>query len=213
MVHFSLPVQQIELLAGPVTERQRKLLQSYGEALLETSERVNIMSRRSTVDLAEHFVDSAALLSFCEVSGLSVGDLGSGAGLPGVVVSVLRPEAAVTLVESRRKKVVFLKRVARELGLGNLRVSHARIEDLAGSVAFDYAVARSLGAVDEVLPGCLKLVAPGGALALYKGPRWEGEARGAAKVAEAEGFGIARTEAVLLPGLERATTFVEFRRL
>jgi 16S rRNA (guanine527-N7)-methyltransferase len=173
---------------------------------------VNIVSRRSLDALHEHFVDSAALLSFLEVRGDSVADLGSGAGFPGVVLAVLRPEASVTLVESRRRKVVFLKSVARELELTNLDIRHARIEELEGRASFDVAVARALDRGQTMLVSCLRLVAPSGALVLFKGPHWHAEAAEVEALAAGEGFRVARTQDVELPGLGRSTTFVELRR-
>jgi 16S rRNA (guanine527-N7)-methyltransferase len=210
-VDFSVPVTAIEQLAGPLSSGQRGVLGAYGRAIQEASGRVNLVSRRSLEALHEHFVDSAALLSFRSLSSGSVADLGSGAGLPGIILAVLRPACEVTLVESRRGKVVFLKRVVRELELGNVAIRHARIEDLAGEVHFDTAVARALDRPGDMLEHCLRLVAPSGVLVLYRGPRWAEEEATVAAGAAAHGFEIARTQDVRLPGVGRATTFVELR--
>ena len=160
--------------------------------------------------MGEHFVDAAALLSFVDPGAGELADLGSGAGFPGIVVAVLRPEARVTLVDSRRSKVVFLKDMKRRLGLENVTVVHARIEELDCESKFELAAARALGSVETVLGSCLRLVSPGGRLVLFKGPQWRDEAEQAGVIAGLEGAEIVRTETVTLPGLGRATTFVEF---
>jgi 16S rRNA (guanine527-N7)-methyltransferase len=209
-VDFERTLASIEELVGPLRGQQADRLLRYRDAIVEASKRVNLVSRQSLDSIGEHLVDSAALLRFVEPSGGTLADLGSGAGLPGVVVAVLRPDVEVTLVDSRRPRVVFLKDVARRLGLSNLTVTHARIEMLADGPGFPLAVARALGSVDDVLAACLRLVSDGGSLVLFKGPRWGDEADAAERIASAEGAELVRTESVELPGLSRATTFVEF---
>jgi 16S rRNA (guanine527-N7)-methyltransferase len=210
VVDFSLPRQSIETVAGPLSEEQAALLTAYGQAILKASREINVVSRRSLGSLGEHFVDSAALLSFADPCQGSVGDLGSGAGFPGAVVAIMRPEASVTLVDSRRSKIVFLKDVKRRLGLENVTVIHGRLEELGGQVQFGLVSARALGNTKSVLASCLRLVAPGGELVLFKGPLWGDEKEDVRVVAAQEGAEIARTRTIALPGLGRATTFVAF---
>jgi 16S rRNA (guanine527-N7)-methyltransferase len=213
VVDFPLPTDAIAKLAGPLEHTQRTQLQLYVEMLRSSEGRVNLVSRRSLVTLQDHLIDSAALLSFREIVGGTVADLGSGAGFPGVVLSVLRPQVRVTLVESRRRKVVFLKSVVRELDLANLEVLHTRIEDLGGRITFDLALVRALDRFLDVLPRCLELVGADGALILFKGPRWKAEASEVSAIATEVGFAITRAEELPLPGLGRKTTFVELRRV
>ncbi len=210
MVDFSLPRESIETVAGPLSEEQAVLLTAYGQAILRASREINVVSRRSLGSLGEHFVDSAAMLSFADPCQGSVGDLGSGAGFPGVVVAIMRPEASITLVDSRRSKIVFLKDVKRRLGLDNVTVVHGRVEELPGHMQFGLVVARALGRTKAVLASCLRLVAPGGELILFKGPLWGDEIEGARVIAAQEGAEIVRTRRITLPGLDRATTFVAF---
>lgn len=210
MVDFSLPRESIETVAGPLSEEQAVLLTAYGQAILGASREINVVSRRSLGSLGEHFVDSAAMLSFADPCQGSLGDLGSGGGFPGVVVAIMRPEASVTLVDSRRSKIVFLKDVKRRLELENVTVVHRRLEELRGHMQFGLVVARALGSTKAVLASCLRLVAPGGEFVLFKGPLWGDEMEGVRVVAAQEGAEIVRTRTIRLPGLDRATTFVAF---
>lgn len=210
MVDFSLPRRSMEIVGGHLSDEQAELLTAYGQAILKASRDMNLVSRRSLGNLGEHFVDSAALLSFADPGKGCLGDLGSGAGFPGVVVAIMRPQTSITLVDSRRSKVVFLKDVKRRLGLGNVAVVHGRLEELRGSVQFEMATARALGSTEAVLAPCLRLVAPGGKLVLFKGPLWADEVEQARGIAAQERAEVVRTESVALPGLDRATTFVEF---
>ncbi len=193
-----------------MSDSQAELLRRYAEAILEASAHVNLVSRRSLDRLGEHLVDSAGILAAVENPGHRVGDLGSGAGLPGIVLAILRTDLLVSLVDSRRSKIVFLKGVVRSLGLANVRVVHARIEDLAGVEAYDLAVARALGSTKEILEPSLDMVAPGGSLVLFKGPKWKEERDAASAIAAARGIDPPTEIDVELPGYDRRTTFVWF---
>lgn len=207
---FELPRREIEALVGAVDEEQAELLTRHGQAVLDAPRKMSLVSRGDLGRLGEHFIDSAALLSVADAPQGAVADLGSGAGFPGVVVAVLRPRAAVTLVESRRSKAVFLKEVKRRLGLRNLEVRHDRLERLQESGCFDLVVARALGRIENMLELSLRLVRTDGRLVLFKGPLWQGEEERAAVIAARVGYEIARTTRVELPGLGRTTWFVEF---
>jgi 16S rRNA (guanine527-N7)-methyltransferase len=208
---FQCPVEAIQKLAGPLSDRQAQLLVMYAERILSAPQPLRVVSHASLVRLAEHFVDSAAVLSVVDVEGRTVVDLGSGGGLPGIVVAVLRPTADVTLVDARRGKVAFLKGVHRELGLSNLEVVRARLEDLDGVRMFEIGLSRALGSIGTTLIPSLRLVTDGGRLVLFKGPRWRREADAAGAIAEAEGAVLERTVEVELPAMGRATTFAVFR--
>ena len=207
---FECPRAAIEVVAGAISEAQCDLLARYARRLARAAGRVNVISRGALRRLEEHLLDSAAVLSAVDIEGRSVADLGSGGGLPGVVVAVLRPSAAVTLVESRRAKVAFLKQVRRELGLPNLEITHSRLEGLGGTRTFEVVLSRALGRIDRTLAPSLRLVADGGRLVLFKGPRWEPEAEEARKIARREGATLERTVDIELPGMGRTTTFVVF---
>jgi 16S rRNA (guanine527-N7)-methyltransferase len=206
-----LPRAGIEQVAGPLTADQVKRLSLYADKLAADAERMSLISRHELPNLGRHILDSAALLAFRDLSSEEVADLGTGGGLPGVVLSILRPKVKVALIDSRRSRVVFLKSVQRLLGLENIEVVHARLEELAGVRSFPLAVARALGRLDRVLEMSLGVVEAGGSLVLYKGPRWSEEAEEAGAIAERGGAWIERVEGVELPGADRTTTFVEFR--
>ena len=97
-----------------------------------------------------------------------------------------------------------------ELGLANAEVLHERLQALGGQMSFDLAVSRAIGAVKRTLAPSLSLVAPGGRLVLYKGPRWRDERASAERIAHGVSASLAETTDVELPGLNRTTTFVTF---
>ncbi len=198
-------------LAGSMSAEAGRHLEVYAALVSDMGKRWNLMSRSALERVEEHVIDSAALLKAVEIDGCSVGDLGSGAGLPGVVLAILRPSCQVTLVDSRRSKIVFLEHVVRTMGLLNVRVVHERIEKLVGTEGFDIAVSRALGSTGDTLGPSLSVVNPGGRLVLYKGPKWIEERDEAMELARAAGAPLEEEPRVELPGLERTTTFVVFR--
>lgn len=94
-------------------------------------------------------------------------DLGSGAGLPGIVVAVARPDLRMTLVEARRRRVAFLEFAVAELGLSNVRVRHARVEDL--SEPGDLCFSRAFASLEGAWRAARRLLRPGGRLVYFAG--------------------------------------------
>ena len=123
-------------------------LERYAALIAEENQRQNLVSR-STLELLweRHVIDSAQLARFEPRSGASWLDIGSGAGLPGIVIGAL-VSGPVTLVEPRRLRAEFLQRVAAELGL-DLTVHMAKVEALRGR--FDSITARAVASADRLL--------------------------------------------------------------
>ena len=121
-------------------EQVGQLLGHY-ELLLRWNKRLNLTSVRSEEEVVErHYCESLFLGVHLPPGPLSLVDLGSGAGFPGVPVAVLRPDCTVTLVESHQRKAVFLKEASRELR--NVRVISRRAEDIGER--FDWAMSRAV---------------------------------------------------------------------
>jgi 16S rRNA (guanine527-N7)-methyltransferase len=96
-------------------------------------------------------------------------DIGSGAGLPGLVLAMMRPSLQVLLVESMLRRCVFLEECARQLGLENVQVVRGRAEDLAGTIRADIATARAVAPLDRLAGWAAGLLRPGGELLAIKG--------------------------------------------
>lgn len=108
----------------------------------------------STVDhiWARHIADSAQLLGLAPPEASTWIDLGSGAGFPGMVVAAMRPDVQVTLVESRRKRIDYLQRLAKALMIDDrITIAGKRLEQLE-SAAYDVISARAFAPLDRLLP-------------------------------------------------------------
>jgi 16S rRNA (guanine527-N7)-methyltransferase len=132
----------------------------------------------------KHLLDSLTLLPFLSGSERLL-DIGSGAGLPGLVLKIARPDLDLVSIDGVAKKIRFQRHVIRQLGLYKAQASALRIETLAADPvyngSFDVIVFRALGGLEQFVPLALPCLAPRGRFLLMKGPE------GVAELAAAEG--------------------------
>jgi 16S rRNA (guanine527-N7)-methyltransferase len=161
------------ILGRPLAETEASALWAYLD-LLETWNRVHrLIGSSDRRWMVEHIIlDSLLFLAVLPGMSESLLDIGSGAGVPGIPIGIVRPEVSIVLVESRRKRVSFLATVIRELGLSRTEVVHGRAEGLiSGGRRFDAVVARCAGAPKAVLDLGSYLVSPGGCVVIAGSPR------------------------------------------
>ncbi|ROP72632.1 16S rRNA (guanine(527)-N(7))-methyltransferase RsmG [Curtobacterium sp. PhB115] len=128
-----------------------------------------------------HILNSALLAPLLEARG-RVADVGSGAGLPGLVLAIARPDVAFTLIEPMERRTDWLTSEAERLGLTNVTVVRGRAEDVADSIVVDQVTARAVSALSKLIPLTVPLVRSGGQLILMKGARVDEEIEKARKV-------------------------------
>ena len=151
-----LAVRYAELLAGPGVER-------------------GLVGPRETARLWERHLLNCAGLSELVQPGQVVLDLGSGAGLPGLVLAILRDDITVALVEPLLRRATFLSEAVEELGLAHVSVRRARGEELAGKVLVDVVTARAVAPLGRLGEWALPLLPAGGRLLALKGEQADRE--------------------------------------
>ena len=157
-------------------------LSAYQALLEDWNTRVNLTGNASFDALLDmHLMDSLTPLTVNGLlpDGAAVIDVGSGAGLPGIPLAVLRPDLKITLLDSLGKRVKFLEAAIGALELKNVTAVHARAEDAAHDARyrerFDIALARAVAALPVLLELLLPFVRTGGKAVAYKGPSVEDE--------------------------------------
>ena len=137
----------------------------------------SIHDQRRAVDV--HIADSLAGLAITDLrEAHRIADVGAGAGLPGLVLAALLPDARVTLVESARRKCEFIRHAARAMGLGNAEVVWARAEEWSDGLGrCDAVCARALASIPVLCEYAAPLLRMEGVLIAWKGVVAEGEAR------------------------------------
>ncbi|HWJ83699.1 MAG TPA: 16S rRNA (guanine(527)-N(7))-methyltransferase RsmG [Nocardioides sp.] len=128
-----------------------------------------LVGPREAARLWDRHVLNSALLAAAVPREATVADIGSGAGLPGLVVAIARPDVRVTLVEPLLRRTTFLDEVVADLGLTNVTVRRDRADALHGETTFDVVTARAVAPLERLLGWCMPLVAPDGALLAMKG--------------------------------------------
>lgn len=165
-----------------VSRETTALLDSYAALVRKWNPHINLVAAATLDDLfSRHIADCQQLAALSQSAQGSWIDLGSGAGFPGLVIAIERPDLAVTLVESDQRKATFLRTVVRELGLPNIRVLTARIEAAEPADA-DHVSARALAPLPLLMSYVHRHLRPDGTAWLMKGRNWMSEVEEARKM-------------------------------
>ncbi len=189
-----------------LSDEQHARLSRYLELLFVANARMNLtrITDRTAAEL-QHVADALTLLPHLRRGVLRIADVGSGGGVPGIPLAITCPDATVVLIESTKKKAVFLRSAAEALGLTNVAVFDSRAEDLGhGELreTFDVAIARAVATMGWLAEWCLPLVRTGGKVLAMKGPKVIDELPGAAKPIKRLGGGVPIIHPVQLPTTE-----------
>ncbi len=156
-----------------VTREQGEKLYRYMELLLEWNEKMNLTALTDPGDiLSKHFLDSMAGLHFLP-DGL-LGDVGTGAGFPGLVLKIMEPERPVILMDALQKRLTFLQAVCQDLGISTISIEHERAEEAGQKETYrgkwNAVVSRAVAPLPILLEYCIPLLKEGGIFLAYKGP-------------------------------------------
>lgn len=185
------------------SEEEERLLHFLDE-LLRWNQSINLTAITDRDEaLVKHLVDALTLLPLLRGDEILL-DMGSGGGLPGLPLKIVRPGLDLTSVDAVAKKISFQKHIIRSFGLTGVVARHGRLEELGREPAlaghFDLVVARAFAS----LPDCLRLarpfLLPGGRLIAMKGPEGEKELRAAENEISSAGFSLQRIDRLHLPG-------------
>jgi 16S rRNA (guanine527-N7)-methyltransferase len=156
--------------------------ESYAGWLANDGIERGLIGPREVPRLWDRHLLNCAVVADLVPRGASVGDLGSGAGLPGIPLAIRRPDLQVTLVEPLLRRTRFLDEVVPALGLGNVQVHRARAEELDGVVTFDVVTSRAVAPLDKLARWSMPLVRGGGLMLAMKGSSAAQELADARKV-------------------------------
>ena len=155
-------------LAAEVFSNRLDIAVSYARHLATSGVERGLIGPREVPRLWDrHLLNSAVVVSRVR-QGVSVADVGSGAGLPGLVWAIARPDLSVTLIEPLLRRTVFLEEMREELGLQNqVRVIRGRADEV--NETFDVVTARAVAPLEKLGRWCMPLVREGGVLLAFKG--------------------------------------------
>lgn len=200
----------VEQLGLPADEHQVRQLVDYLGLLQRWNKTYNLTALRDPAQMfTHHLADCLAALpslqrTVDERQGLKLLDVGSGGGLPGVLIAILCPQLQVSCVDTVGKKAAFIRQAAAELGLRQLRAEHARVEQLPGR--YDVITSRAFATLTDFVALTRERLAPEGLWMAMKGKRPDDEI--AALPADVEVFHV---EPLRVPGLDAERCLIWMR--
>ena len=196
MIDF--PIEKILPLCegfAPLCEKQREQLNMYANLLIEWNEKMNLTAITEPQEVVyKHFLDCLQFFSCVSVGeNARIIDVGTGAGFPGLVLKIARPDMQLTLLDSLNKRITFLNEVIEKLELSGVATIHVRAEEGARKAelreSYDIACARAVAPLNVLSEYCLPYVKVGGEFVAMKGPAADSETANARKAISLLGGG------------------------
>ena len=128
----------------------------YKELLIKWNNSFNLTSVKNTEIVTHHFLDCLAVIPFIKSSTLL--DVGTGAGLPGIVIAIVNPDIKVSLIDKVGKKITFIKRVIAELEIKNIETYHDRVELLTSEEKYDGIISRAFSNMEVFIKSTKHLI-------------------------------------------------------
>ena len=128
----------------------------YKELLMKWNNSFNLTSVKNTEIVTHHFLDCLAVIPFIKSSTLL--DVGSGAGLPGIVIAIVNPDIKVSLIDKVGKKITFIKRIVAELEIKNIETYHDRVELLTSEEKYDGIISRAFSNMEVFIKSTKHLI-------------------------------------------------------
>lgn len=201
-----------------LSERQIQQFSEYSRLLVEWNEKMNLTAVTDPDGISvKHFLDSILPLSYIKIKeNVSIADIGTGAGFPGIPIKIMREDTVLTLVDSLNKRINFLKTVSDEIGLENTECIHGRAEELARKSefrdSFDVVVSRAVANMTVLCEYCLPFVKKGGMFVALKADNAMDEINSAKSMIGNLGGEIEEVISAALPMSDMTRTLVVVRK-
>jgi len=197
-----------------LTEEQTRQFEIYYNCMVEKNKVMNLTAITQPMEVVEkHYLDSLLVVRHVDLSrAISVLDMGTGAGFPGIPLKIVFPHLHVTLADSLNKRILFLDEVIDACGLTGIDTVHGRAEDLGRNKndreQYDLVVSRAVANLSTLSEYCLPLVREGGLFISYKSAEIEEELKTAQKAIRLLGGLQSRVEKDTIPGTDLERSFV-----
>ena len=218
-MYFDIIKKSAENLNLSFSKDQYEQFMRYKDMLKEWNEKMNLTAITEDEEIiSKHFIDSIQAFQFDELKdAMTLIDVGTGAGFPGLPIKIMKPELKVTLLDSTNKKLGFLKVVSQELKLNNVEFIHSRAEDGSRKIgyrdSYDIAISRAVANLSLLTELCLPYVKIGGHFIALKGPAVDQEIDDAKYAVQVLGGKIVKTMEVDIEGTDLKHNLVVIRKV
>ena len=194
------------------TEEQLQKFYEYMNLLIEWNKKINLTAIIEPEDIVlKHFIDSLTILPFIDKNKKII-DIGTGAGFPGIPVSIMRNDVDMTLLDSLNKRINFLNEVIKILNLKNVNTIHSRIEDLAKNKkyrgTYDIATSRAVANLSTLSEYMIPMIKTRGISICMKGSDIEEEINKSKKAVDILGGKFKKIEKFTLPNSDQKRTII-----
>ena len=189
----------------------------YMNLLLEWNEKINLTAIAEKEDIIlKHFIDSITIFKYLKDNDKII-DVGTGAGFPGIPISILNDNIKITLLDSLNKRVMFLNEVIEKLKLKNIEAIHSRAEELGHNrihrEQYDVVVSRAVANMTTLTEYLLPFVKINGRCICMKGPDYEEELKDAEFAINELGGKIERIEKIILPNSDIERNLIIIKKI
>ncbi|MCI8588555.1 MAG: 16S rRNA (guanine(527)-N(7))-methyltransferase RsmG [Bacilli bacterium] len=215
-MNLELFIKETKILGIDLTEEKQQQLEQFYQLLITWNEKMNLtrITEKEEVYL-KHFYDSLTLVKELDLTQeLTLCDVGSGAGFPGIVLKIVFPNLKITLLDSLQKRVNYLNTIIQELGLENIKAIHQRAEEYAKEHReyYDIVTARAVANLKTLSELCIPMVKEQGIFIAMKANATE-ELKESEEIIKILGGKIENVESFLIPIEESCRTLNTIRKL
>jgi len=195
-----------------INKEQIRKFSRYLELLLQWNQKINLTSLKTPQEIIiKHFLDSIScakvINKYIDTVGISVIDVGTGAGFPGIPIKIIYPSIRLFLLEARNKKTIFLEKVTDEMNFQKVKILNGRAEIFGKSVdyreKYDIVVSRAVAHLNVLSEYCLPLVRVGGLFVAQKGRSYKKETEKSLKTIQVLGGELIGVENVQIPFIDQ----------
>jgi 16S rRNA (guanine527-N7)-methyltransferase len=211
-------IEEGQKLKIEISDEQSKKLIDYMDRILEINQQINLTRIIDEDDFIKlHILDSLTLLQYIENPIISILDVGTGGGFPGIPLAIMLENSHITLMDATKKKLKVIETIAKDLGITNIKTLHGRAEEFGKDIgyreSYDVVVSRAVANLTLLSEYCLPLVKVGGVFLSMKGKDYKNEIIEAEKPIARLGGEITKFEEALLLQSEWVHAIIEIKKI
>ena len=205
-----------------LNKEQIKKFSQYLELLIQWNQKINLTSLKTPQEIIiKHFLDSISCIKvinkYINTEGVSVIDVGTGAGFPGVPIKIICSSIRLSLLEARKKKTIFLEKIVEEMNFQQVEILNGRAEAFGKCLDFrekyDIALSRAVARLNVLSEYCLPLVRVGGLFVAQKGRSYREEIDKALKMVQLLGGELIGVENVRIPFINQERYLLVIKKI